>query len=157
MPAVSAANCMAANVWAMTQPLLELTLVRPWHWGIAIVGDPTALVPDIEPGKPVTVGGDTLVLLVRHAQDVDVEVLSDETDWSTVTIHLRSLVAPDPTDRVIVGEMVIDKANERISVGDADGEIAVPTPAPRTQVVVSAATAAAPMDEVWIDLWPAAD
>ena len=40
----------------MVQPLSEVTLVRPWHWGIAIVADPKGEVPEFQPEQAVTIG-----------------------------------------------------------------------------------------------------
>jgi hypothetical protein len=58
----------------MVQPLSELTLIRPWHWGIAIVADPRCEAPEVRPDQVVTVGDSGVVILVRHAQDIEAEV-----------------------------------------------------------------------------------
>ncbi|GAA4491051.1 hypothetical protein GCM10023171_34330 [Microbacterium panaciterrae] len=65
------------------------------------------------------------------------------------------MVRSGPFARIVIGEVTLDKDDERISVGDADGEIVVPSPAARTRVVKSTPDASAPLDEVWIDLMPA--
>lgn len=139
------------------QPLLEMTVVRAWHWGIAIVGLPHADVPEIDPSKRVSIGSGSLVMLVRHAQDIDSEKFEDDWDWATPTIHVRSLVEAEAVDRIVVGEVIFETGDERISIGDADGEIVFPTPAVRTRVVVSTTDESDPMNEVWIDLLPADD
>lgn len=40
---------------AAMQPLSEPTLTRPWHWGLAILGDPTAEVPTDLTGRRVSI------------------------------------------------------------------------------------------------------
>jgi hypothetical protein len=39
----------------MVQPLSDVTVVRPWHWGIAMVVDPECEAPDVRPEQVVTV------------------------------------------------------------------------------------------------------
>lgn len=61
------------------QPLYEVTLSHPWHWGIAIVSAPGAAVPDALDQSLVTATPEALVIKVRHAQDVDAEVFEGES------------------------------------------------------------------------------
>ena len=59
----------------MVQPLSDVTVVRPWHWGIAMVVDPECEAPDVRPEQVVTVDESGLVVLVRHAQDLEADAL----------------------------------------------------------------------------------
>ncbi|MGH3327930.1 MAG: hypothetical protein ACRDPT_09105 [Streptomycetales bacterium] len=61
------------------QPLAEVTLTRPWHWGVAVLGDPLAEVPGSMAGQTVVVGDGVVAIGVRHAQDIDAERF--EGDW----------------------------------------------------------------------------
>ena len=74
------------------QPLAEVTLTRPWHWGIAVLGDPLAEVPTEFDGRVVATARDVVTLSVRHAQDIEADRFEGDWDWATATIHLRSLV-----------------------------------------------------------------
>ena len=135
------------------QPLAELTLTRPWHWGVAIVGDPTAEVPTDINGKVVTTGRNVIVMSVRHAQDIDEDKFEGDWDWATATIHLRSLVESDRTERHVLCDTVIATPAETVSIGDADGMVVIPAPSVRTRLVVSADHAdPARLETVWVDL-----
>lgn len=136
----------------MAQPLFELTLVRPWHWGIALVGLPDANVPDVTQAGPVSVGSECVVLHVRHAQDVDSDRFEGEWEWATSTIVIRSLLEPDVHQREILADLEVETADEVLSIGDADGEIRLPTPGTRTRILVSTTEASSSMDDVWVDL-----
>jgi hypothetical protein len=82
------------------QPLAEVTLTRPWHWGITALGVPLADVPtQFADGKAVALGRDVVAFRVRHAQDIEPDRLEGDWDWATATIHLRSLVREEPTER----------------------------------------------------------
>lgn len=136
----------------MVQPLFELTLTRPWHWGIALVGLPDAEVRDAAQEAPVSVGTGRVVLHVRHAQDVVSARFEGEWEWATPTIVVRSLLEPDPHQRAIVADLHLGTPDEVLSIGDADGEIRFPTPGTRTRIVVSTTEASPSMERVWIDL-----
>ena len=126
----------------------QLDLTREWHWGIAVVGDPAGHVPDVEPDRLVTVGGDTVVLCVRHAYDVGLD-----DDPATCTLHVRVLDDLDSPDRPVVCDVVLDTPSGEVTIGDADGEVPVHGLTGRTRLVVSAAdVSAGGMDEVWLDL-----
>jgi hypothetical protein len=71
------------------QPIYEVTLSRPWHWGIAIVSAPGAAVPETLADSLVTATAEALVIKVRHAQDIEAEVFEDDWQWSTSTIRVR--------------------------------------------------------------------
>lgn len=135
------------------QPLAELTLTRPWHWGIAILGDPRAEVPTDIKGKVVATGRDVIVLSVRHAQDIDADKFEGDGDWATATIHLRSLVESDRTERHVLCDTVIATPEETVSIGDAEGMLVIPAPGVRTRLIVSADDAdTTGLETVWVDL-----
>ena len=77
------------------QPLYEVTLIRPWHWGIAIVSPPGGQVPEVVGDAPVVVGTEAVVIKVRHAQDVELEVFEGDWDWARqqLTVVSDSLAA----------------------------------------------------------------
>lgn len=135
------------------QPLAELTLTRPWHWGIAILGDPTAEVPTDIKGKVVATGRDVIVLSVRHAQDIEADKFEGDWEWATATIHLRSLVEGDRTERHVLCDTVIAAPEETVSIGDADGMLVIPAPSVRTRLIVSADDVdLTGLETVWVDL-----
>lgn len=136
------------------QPLSEMTLTRPWHWGIAVLGDPRAEVPtEFENGEAVALGRDVIALRVRHAQDINADRFAGDWDWATVTIHLRSLVQAEMTERSVVCDTVIATPDESVSLGDADGMLAMPAPSVRTRLIVSAEKLEATgLDTLWVDL-----
>lgn len=124
------------------QALAEVTLTRPWHWGIAIIGDPTAEVPR-----------NVVTLQVRHAQDIDGDRFGGDWDWATTTIHVRSLVEEEATDRQVLCDLVLSTPNETVSLGDADGMLVIPCPGVRTRMIVTAhEVPTAGREQVWIDL-----
>lgn len=135
------------------QPLLELTLTRPWHWGIVIIGDPTGEVPTTLDTTGVAIGRNVVVIGVRHAQNIAADRFEGDWDWATATIHVRSLTEPADQDRTQVCDIVIDAVGEVISVGDADGMVSIPAPSARTRLVVAVAEpAASGACDVWVDL-----
>ncbi len=135
------------------QPLAEVTLTRPWHWGIAVLGDPLAVVPTQFDGRPVAVGRDVVTLSVRHAQDIGADKFEGDWDWATSTIHLRSLVQEEMTERHVLCDTVIATAGETVSLGDADGMLVIPAPSVRTRLIVSAEkTDPTGLETVWVDL-----
>jgi hypothetical protein len=138
----------------MPQPLFEVTLTRPWHWGIAVVFDHDGEVPDVDPEQLVSVGTSGLVILVRHAQD-SIKSFDGDWDWATACLHVRLLTAAEPTERSIACDTVLQTPSGRLSVGDADGDVALSTHHHRTRVVVSVEDPAdTSPDKVWIDLLP---
>ena len=52
------------------QPLAEVTLTRPWHWGIAVLGDPVAEVPSDLRGGVVAVGQGVVVRLSPIGREI---------------------------------------------------------------------------------------
>ena len=83
----------------MVQALNEITLSRPWHWGIALVGDPLASVPDLEPERVTAVSSGSIVVRVHHAQDIDAEVFEGDWDWAVARFHIRTLVEAEDAMR----------------------------------------------------------
>lgn len=135
------------------QPLAEVTLTRPWHWGIAVLDDPLADVPTEFGGRGVAVGRDVIALSVRHAQDIEADRFEGDWDWATGTIHVRSLVHEEPTERHIMCDTIIDTRQEVVSIGDADGMVVVPAPSARTRLIVSADEIdPTGLATVWVDL-----
>ena len=135
------------------QPLAELTLTRPWHWGIAVLGDPEAEVPTKFDGRVVATGLDVVTLSLRHAQDIEADRFEGDWEWATATMHLRSLVREEATDRHVLCDTVIATAQETVSLGDADGMLVIPVPSVRTRLIVSAEKAdPTGLETVWVDL-----
>ena len=141
------------NTLKPVQPLAEITLTRPWHWGIAVLGDPLAEVPTKFDERAVAVGSDVVALSVRHAQDIEADKFEGAWDWATATIYLRSLVQEEPTARQVMCDIVIATAREAVSLGDADGMIVIPAPSARTRLIVSAEKVeSSGLETVWVDL-----
>ena len=135
------------------QPLAELTLTRPWHWGIAVLGDPMAEVPTKFDGCAVTVGRDVVALSVRHAQDIEAERFEGDWDWATATIYVRSLAHEEATERHVLCDTVIATSRETVSLGDADGMVIMPAPSARTLVIVSVnEVTPTGLERAWVDL-----
>lgn len=135
------------------QPLAEVTLTRPWHWGVAVLGDALAEVPGSLAGQPVVVGDGVVAVGVRHAQDIDAERFEGDWDWATATFHVRSLGQAEPVERHVLCDIVIATPNEAVSLGDADGMVVIPAPSSRTRVVVSTDEVDfTGLERVWVDL-----
>jgi hypothetical protein len=114
------------------QPFYEVTICRPWHWGIAIVGAPKAVVPTELGDGVVTATTDCLVIKVRHAQDIDAELFEGDWEWATATLRLRGLAELGNAAEGLLYEGNIVLADLKLSVGDADGQVTLdelPTPA----------------------------
>ncbi|HYI22378.1 MAG TPA: hypothetical protein VEX62_07050 [Candidatus Limnocylindrales bacterium] len=135
------------------QPLAEVTLTRPWHWGIAVLGDPQAEVPTEFDGRSIAVGRDVVALSVRHAQDIDADKFEGDWDWATATIHVRSLAHEEAIDRQVLCDIVVRTSRELVSLGDADGMVVIPAPSARTRLIVSANEVdSTGLETVWVDL-----
>lgn len=149
----------AEKLASMVQPLSEVTLVRPWHWGIAIVADPKGEVPEVLSGQVVTVGSSGLVILVHHAQDIEAEVFEGDRDWATATIHVTTLADAESPPRAVLCDVVLNTPTYRLGIGDADGDVVLPCPGTgRTRVIVSAENVGeGGLDEVWVDPVPAVE
>jgi hypothetical protein len=105
------------------QPLYEVTVSRPWHWGIAIVSAPGAAVPESLDQSPVAATPEALVIKVRHAQDVDAEVFEGDWNWATATLRVRSLIDFDNTAEPVIYEGLLRLPDGRLTIGDADSEV----------------------------------
>jgi hypothetical protein len=142
----------AATVDHLAQPIWEVTLARPWHWGIAIILDQAGDVPDVDPHQLVSLGPSGLVVLVRHAQD-SIERFDGDWAWATATLHIRLLASPQPAPGSIACDAVLHTPSGLLSVGDADGDMVLSTHHGRTRVIVSVEDLAnmSPAS-VWIDL-----
>jgi hypothetical protein len=135
------------------QPLAEVTLTRPWHWGIAVLGDPLAEVPTEFGGHVVAIGRDVVTLSVRHAQDIEADSFEGDWDWATATIYVRSLAHEEATERHVLCDTVIATSRETVSLGDADGMVVIPAPSARTRLIVSADEVdPVGLETVWVDL-----
>ncbi|MDR7080835.1 hypothetical protein J2X01_000104 [Arthrobacter ginsengisoli] len=139
----------------MEQSLLVTTIRRPWHWGIAVVTGPgqTEDFPEIEPGRPFCSTSGALVIMVRHAQDV--EDIDHGFAEATVSISLhQDEVTPDDGKQAI-GEGILSTPEGTLSVGDADMNVVVPAHKGMTQFLISIE---GPSDlspeHVRVDLWP---
>ena len=102
-----------------SQPLFEITLTRPWHWGIAMIFDPGGDAPDVNPQDLVSLGPSGMVILVRHAQD-SIESFDGDRDWATASLHVRLLVATEPVPRAIACDAMLQTPSGRLELGDAD-------------------------------------
>lgn len=135
------------------QPLAEVTLTRPWHWGVAVLGDALAEAPGSVSGQAVVVGDGVVAISVRHAQDIEVDRFEGDWDWATATFHVRSLGQEEPVERHVLCDIEIATPDETVSLGDADGMIVIPAPSLRTRIVVSTDEIdITGLERVWVDL-----
>ncbi len=136
------------------QPILEMTVTRAWHWGIAVVvGDPRGEIPTDLGTEAVAAGRGAVVLSVRHAQDVEAQTPDGDPTWATASVHVRVLAEMERTDREVLCDVVVDTPGRTVALGDADGDAVVPAPGLRTRVVVSVEQIdPAGVDRAWIDL-----
>jgi hypothetical protein len=132
--------------------LQEVTISRPWHWGIAVLVDKRGDVPDVDPNALVSIGPSGAVILVRHAQDSN-ETFDDEIVWATAALHIRHLVEVEKPVRAVAADFVMNTPSFDLSVGDADGDVLIAGLNATTRVVVTVADLGdhSP-DDVWIDL-----
>ena len=104
----------------------EVTLRRAFGWGVFFIGDSQADIVEVLPGAPVLWGDgrEAAAVLVRHAQDVDDDVLDalgpdDDVPDVAVTVVVRwGFLAPRPVD----AEGWLDVPSGRLTLGDADFE-----------------------------------
>lgn len=134
---------------------MEVTLTRPWHWGVALLGDSTADVPARMGENLLSLGEGIAAIGVRHAQDLDVE---GDGDWATATVHLRASGQAEGTDRHVLCDVVMPTPDKSISLGDVDGFVHLPVPGTRTRVIVSTDQVdPTGLENVWVDLVPSED
>lgn len=104
----------------------ERTLHRAFGWGVLFIGDATADIVEVDPDTRVTWGNgrEAVAVLVRHAQDVDDDVLDgldddDEVPDAEVTVVVRwGAEAGRETD----ADGLIAVPTGLLTVGDADAE-----------------------------------
>lgn len=134
----------------------DTTIVRPWQWGIVIVGDSRGELPELEPGVVASIGAEAIVICVRHAQDVVIPegaAADDEVGEATATVHVRVLASFVPPDRPLVCDVTLAIPSGRVSIGDADGASVIDWTGTSVRVVASANELdLSGLDEVWVDL-----
>jgi hypothetical protein len=137
--------------------LYEVTVSRPWHWGIAIVSTPGAEVPHSLDESLVTATPEAIVIKVRHAQDVDVDMFEGDWDWATATVRVRSLAELEDTVEPVAYQGLLRLTNGQLVIGDADSEVTLNDLDTLTRVRVAAtgASSSHPTD-IRIDLAPQA-
>jgi hypothetical protein len=116
------------------QPLYEVTLSRPWHWGIAILSAPGAAVPEQLDQTLVTGTPEAIVIKVRHAQDVDAERFEGDWDWAVATIRLRSMTDFESDTESLVYDGVLRLPGGLLAIGDADNEVLLNDLAEQTRI-----------------------
>lgn len=138
------------------QPILTTSIVRPWQWGIVVVSDSSAPgeLPELVRDQLVSANEVAVVVLIRHAQDVDEVELGFAEGTVTVTFHPGTSEERPGHHRVYLG--VLSTPRGMLSIGDADMEVMLPAQPGETKVAVSVAETDDPSpDHVWIDIWPA--
>ena len=96
----------------MSTEIIELTTIRPFAWGVLVVGDADGHdIPPLEPLQTIAATDSTVVIRVRHAQDVT------DIDDSEFLVNLR--VAADSGDGEGV-KAIVAVPSGRLSVGDAN-------------------------------------
>ena len=143
-----------ARTLRRVQPFYEVTLSRPWHWGIAIVSATGAAVPESLEESLVTATSEALVIKVRHAQDIEADRFEGEWDWATATIRVRSLTNFEDLDEPVAYEGVLRLPEGRMAIGDADSEVTLNDLNEATRVRVYASDQQAGATDVRIDLAP---
>ncbi|MBS42203.1 MAG: hypothetical protein CMH83_03290 [Nocardioides sp.] len=138
------------------QALHTVAVTRPWHWGIAILSDPSlgGEIPEVDPKARVSASSNGVVVLVRHAQDV--ESFEDDFDWAEATVTIRHWSAAPETeaDRTVVFEGVLATPTGRLWLGDADEEVVMTGLSTETALrVLSPSDDLDSPDHVWVDVW----
>ncbi|TCO44928.1 hypothetical protein EV646_109100 [Kribbella antiqua] len=118
------------------QPYYEVSLIRPWHWGIAILSAVDAAVPESLGESRVTSTSECLVIQVRHAQDIEAAVFEGDWDWATAAVHLRSVPDFEEPTGTVLYEGLLALPDGRLSVGDADSQVIVTDLPTQTRVRV---------------------
>lgn len=137
----------------------EITLVRAWNWGIAILLDVDhGDIPDVDTDSLVTVGDGAIIILVQHSQDSTTYTQDGRLVPATATVHVRVREVHEQPSRLVACDVVLDTPGNKLSLGDAEDEIVLNGCGRRTRVVVSVDDpdpGHLSPDEVWIDLAPA--
>lgn len=139
---------------AEPDPHAELVLRRSFGWGVLFIGDAEADIVEVDPDSPVTWGREdqTVCVLVRHAQDVDDDVLEslqddDEVPYAEVDVSVH-LGRADPEQEVSEGFIAVPTG--RVSIGDADQEDSVSVVPGRWRVELSLV----PLEQAErVDIW----
>jgi hypothetical protein len=96
----------------VSMEISELTATRSFAWGVLVVGDAESHdIPPLEPLKTIAATDSTVVIRVRHAQDVT------DIDDSEFLVNVR--VAADSGHGEGV-EATVAVPSGRLSVGDAN-------------------------------------
>jgi hypothetical protein len=119
----------------------EVSLRRSFAWGVFFIGDSRADVVEVNPDVVVTWGrqDEALAVLVRHAQDVDDEVLDaldddEEVPWVEVALNVRwGTRTASGTD----GDGFIAVPSGVVTIGDANFEDVFALPPGRWRVQLS--------------------
>lgn len=140
--------------------LATFDVTRPWHWGIAILSDPSlgGEIPDVAPDARVSANENGIVILVRHAQDVETESFDEDVPWAEATVTVRLWPSPPgkEPERTVVFEGVLATPTGRLWIGDADEDkVLGGFPSATTIRVQLAADDLDSPDHAWVDAWPA--
>lgn len=141
---------------ALAQVPDAMSHTRAWGWGVAFLYDPVhGDIVDVDPDAPVTITPTGLDVKVRHAQEYD--YANGEKGPAVTAMHIARPDKDVPPHRAVVVQATLDTPTRSLSIGDADGEILVPTPGARTRVVISHGDAESySPDQVWIELYASA-
>jgi hypothetical protein len=117
----------------------DVTLQRAFGWGVLFLGDSNAEPIDVDPDSIVTWGREdqTVAVLVRHAQDVDADVVDaldddDEVPLVQVTVNVHWF----PADTA-GAEGFVAVPSGVLVIGDADLEESLAVTPGRWRVEVS--------------------
>jgi hypothetical protein len=136
------------------EALHTIAVTRPWHWGVAILSDPSLSgeIPEVEPEARVSANGMGVVVLVRHAHDV--ESLDDDEAEATVALRRWSAAPEIEVNRTVLFEGQLATPTGRLGLGDADEEVVMTGLSPATTLrVLSPSDDLDSPDQVWIDVW----
>jgi hypothetical protein len=123
-------------------PLITTCIRRPFHWGIVVVADSESggSIPDVDPETAVSSNEHGIVILMRHAQDID--SFEGEIEWAEAEVLVRLLAQletqSDGRREVFRGRLATPSG--RISIGDADGDVVHPAHKGWNKVIVSVAS-----------------
>jgi len=140
------------------QPLTSVVVTRPWHWGIAIISDPSlgGAIPEVKPNAQVSANRNGVVILVRHAQDI--ESFEGDPAWAEARVHVRHWgSAPEIGDgTTVVFEGILATPTGRLWIGDADEEVVMSglTTSSKIRIASPSDDPDSP-DQVWVDTWQA--
>jgi hypothetical protein len=103
-------------------PSEELRLHRPFGWGLAVVLDSWSRgAPELTKASLVSSTESGLSILVRHAQDVELDGLKDTDEVHEFSVSLHARVG-GPTEALVAFDGVIGVPSGQITIGDADRE-----------------------------------